>query len=231
MDITKFKDIHKGEAMLLVGNGENLHLTPPEQFNYPSIGMNTIHRYEGWIPDYYVAIDRRVWHEFGEEIEKKFGDIPKFIPTPKMLRWRGKNFYRFRNRTGPLYPKGKENLWQEINEQTQITWRNVMHVAIKLAYFMGANPILIIGMQHKQHNAMAHFWGDDEKMTPDSVPINNIFEGYKQLVAGLHSHDVEIFNISQDTYVPDDVIPTANAEDWYKKKRSKKSWQNKNDQQ
>ncbi len=218
MDITKFKDIHKGKTILLVGNGENLSLTPPEKFDYPSIGMNTICLYEGWKPTYYVAVDRRVWHEYGTLVEKKFGDIPKFIPTPKLLRWRGKNFCRFRNRTGPLYPKGKENLWQDvINEQTQITWGNVMHVAIKLAYFMGAKTILIIGMEHKPHNAMAHFWGDDEKMTPDSVPLNNVFKGYQQLVAGLKTHGVKIYNISKKTHVPKDVIPQDDAENWINK--------------
>jgi hypothetical protein len=219
MDINKFKNIHKGGTILLVGNGENLKDTPPENFDYPSIGMNTICLYDGWKPDYFVAVDRRVWHEFGSIIENKFEDIPKFIPTPKMLRWRGKNFYRFRNRPGPLYPKGKENVWQEINEETPVTWGNVMHVAIKLAYFMGAKTILIIGMQHKPHNAMAHFWGNDEKMTPDSVPINNVFKGYKQLVDGLHSHNVKIFNISENTYVPESVIPRDKAKNWIKKSK------------
>ncbi len=216
MDINKFKNIHKGETILLVGNGENLHLTPPEDFDYPSIGMNTIHLYDRWMPDYYVAVDRRTMNEFGEAIYKKFENIPKFIPKPKLLRWRGKEFYRFKNRAGPLYRNG-ENLWQEDIEHAEITWRNVMHVAIKLAYFMGAKTILIIGMQHKPHNAMAHFWGDDEKMTPDSVPINNIFKGYKQLVDGLHAHKVKIFNISEDTYVPENVIPRDKAKNWMKK--------------
>lgn len=216
MEITRFRDVHKGLTVLLVGNGENLHLTPPESFDYPSIGMNTIHLYEGdWIPDYYVTVDRRVWHEFGEAVYKRFRNIPKFIPKPKLLRWRGEQFYRFSNRPGPLYPRRKdENLWQDNIERSPVTWGNVMHVAIKLAYFMGAGTILIIGMQHKPHNARAHFWGTDEGM-PKNAALADIFKGYKQLTAGLHARGVDIFNISKDTYVPDDVIPQDDAENWH----------------
>lgn len=216
MDITKFKNIHKDETILLVGNGANLELTPPEDFNYPAIGMNTIHLYEGWMPDYYVTVDRRLMNEFGEAVYARFKDIPKFTPKPKLLRWRGDGFYRFKNRPGPLYPKGKENLWQDDIEHRPVIWGNVMHVAIKLAYFMGASTILIIGMEHKPKNAQKHFWGSDEKVSKD-LPLKEIFEGYKQLVEGLKRHKVEIFNISEDTYVPKDVIPHDKAKNWISK--------------
>lgn len=216
MDITRFKDVHKDQTILLVGNGENLKLTPPEKFDYPSIGMNTIHLYEGWKPTYYVALDRRVLVEFGEAIYKKFKDIPKFTPKPKLLRWRGDNFYRFHNRVGPLYPKGKENLWQEINEHTQITWGNVMHVAIKLAFYMGAKTILIVGMEHKPHKAKNHFWGEDVGMASEDANLKDIYKGYTELVAGLKSHKIKIYNISKETYVPETVIPRDDAENWYR---------------
>ena len=213
MDIAKFKNAHECETVLLVGNGENLKLTPPESFDYPTIGMNTIHLYEGWRPTYYVAVDRRVWNEFGAAIDRKFSNIPKFTPKPKLLRWRGENFYRFHNRPGPLYPKGDESIWQEDIENAQVTWGNVMHVAIKLAYFMGAKTILIIGMEHKPHNARGHFWGKDEGMPPDAN-LKSIYKGYSELVDGLKAHGVKIYNISKKTYVPETVIPRDDAGNW-----------------
>lgn len=216
MEITKFKNIHKGKTVLIVGNGENLSQTPPEDFDYPSIGMNTIHLYEGWKPDYYVTVDRRMMNEFGEAVYKKFETVPKFTPKPKLLRWRGKEFYRFSGRVGPLYHHG-ENLWQEDIEHAQVTYRNVMHVAIKLAYFMGAKTILIIGMEHKPHNARGHFWGADEGM-PEDAALKDIFEGYQQLVAGLKKHRVKLLNISENTYVPEEVIPKDKAKNWLPKK-------------
>lgn len=214
MEITKFKNIHRGGTILIVGNGGNLLETPPEDFDYPSIGMNTIHLYEGWKPTYYTAVDRRLMREFGEDIYKKFENVPKFTPKPKLLKWRGSEFYRFNNRVGPLYPKGKERLWQEvIDKETPITWGNVMHVAIKLAYYMGAKTILIIGMQHKPHEGQKHFWGNDNDGIADT-PIKNILKGYEQLVAGLKRHRVKIFNISENTYVPKEVIPRDKYKNW-----------------
>ena len=68
MDYLAFRDIHKGETALLVGNGTNLSLTPPFLFNYPAFGMNTIHKYEGWKPKYYTGVDNRLMREFGKDI-------------------------------------------------------------------------------------------------------------------------------------------------------------------
>lgn len=212
-DISSFRNVHAGETILLVGNGENLHLTPPEAFDYPSIGMNTIHLYDGWTPDYYVAVDRRLMREFGEAVIEKFAGIPKFIPTPKLLRWRGPNFYRFRNRPGPLYSRRSGKIWQDDIGRAEVTWVNVMHVAIKLAYYMGAQTILIVGMQHKPANGQAHFWGGDAQGAIDP-PLADIFDGYKQLSAELYRRGVQLINISQDTYVPEEIIPQDDWENW-----------------
>jgi hypothetical protein len=214
--IDEFRNIHAGEIMMLVGNSENLYQTPPERFAYPSIGMNTIHLYNGWSPSYYVAVDRRVMREFGDAIVERFAGIPKFIPKPKLTRWRGPNFYRFHNRPGPLYSRKNGKLWQDDISKAELTYINVMHVAIKLAYFMGAGTILIIGMQHKPGNANAHFWGTDTGIKCDG-PIAEIFDGYRQLSAELQRRGVQIYNLSQDTYVPGEIIPQDDWETWVTK--------------
>jgi hypothetical protein len=214
MDISKLKDIHKDETFLIVGNGPNLSLTPPEMFDFPSLGMNTIHLYEGWKPNYYTAGDRRVMNEFGNAIAKKFADIPKIVPKPKLNLWRGENFYRFPNAPGPLFTGRHGNkIWQDDIARTEMTYLCIMHIAIKLAYYMGAGTILIIGMYHKPNTAKSHFWGVDEGMKSNSDRLNEIFKGYKVLTAGIQKSGRKIFNISQDTYVPDDVIP---QDDWRK---------------
>ena len=220
MSISKFKDRHKGKNILLVGNGENLHLTPPEKFAIPSIGMNTIHLYEGWAPDYFVTVDRRVYREFGKEIEKKFSDIPKFIPAPRLKMWAGENFYRFRNLQGLLWPKNKRNIWQDDIETHPVIYGNVMHVAIKLAYFMGAKKILIIGMEHKPHKSNAHFWGDDSGMSIDT-PTKGWQEGYRLLGIELKKRGVKLLNISQETFVSDGIIEIDNWKKFIKKPKKK----------
>jgi len=221
MSISKFRDIHKGKTILLVGNGSNLHLTPPDKFDMPSIGMNTIHLYKGWSPDYFVTVDRRVHREFGKEIEKKFVDIPKFLPSPRLLKWTGENFYYFRHSQGLLWPKNKRGMWQDDIEAQPVIYGNVMHVAIKFAYFMGAKKIIIIGMEHEPHKSNAHFWGDDSGMSVDQY-TKDWQDGYKILADELKKRKVKLLNISQETFVSDSIIP---IDDWKKftKKPKKKA--------
>jgi hypothetical protein len=207
--LPSFHNLYAGETCLLVGNGLNLTKTPPELFDYPSFGMNTIHKYKGWQPTYYVAVDSRVMREFGDEITEKFRDIPKFIPTPNLDRWQGENFYRWFHRPGPLWPRVQGvSFPSDVLSETGITYGNVMHVAMQLAYFMGFSTLLIIGMEHGK-NPRAHFWGEDEGMN-GVVPVEDWINAYRVLREGM---GVTMLNLSEDTCVPESVIP---RDDWQK---------------
>ena len=107
-----FYNKHKGETALLVGNGPNLYKTPPEWFNYPSFGLNTIHKYPSWRPTYYVAVDYCIYDEFGLEINSAFPDLPKFVPSPVADKWTGENFYRFPKRTGQIRVPDKQDVFK-----------------------------------------------------------------------------------------------------------------------
>ena len=190
-----------------MGNGPNLTLTPPEQFDYPTFGMNTCHLWQGeWIPTYYTAVDQRVMREFGDAICEKFTDVPKFVPRPNLNQWKGENFYRFLHSPGGLmrehYSAADETaLWRD-----GIGYYNVMHVAIQLAMHMGFAKCLMIGVQHRPHKAQLHFWGTDHGMV--SMHFPEWLEGYQYL-----TDKIELINISPDTWVPEDVLP---RDDWRK---------------
>ncbi len=163
-DISQFKDAHVGETMLIVGNGKNVKETPPELFPYPSIGCNTIHLYEGWKPTYYTAVDNRVAKEFGADIVERFADVPKLVPD-RLRYWQEyyhtNHFYYFNIRPGVLWSlNDAADLWQ--NDISTMTYGNIIHVAIKLCWYMGAKKIIIIGMEHKPQNGRTHFWGADD---------------------------------------------------------------------
>lgn len=203
----QFYQIHAGETCLLVGNGENLHLTPPAWFDYPSFGMNTIHLYDGWMPTYYCAVDKRVMVEFGEDIVKKYKDIPKFVPRPNLDKWQGENFYRFLHRPGD-WVGGRCAGQKESMTRDGITYKNVMHVAIQLAWYMGFKTMLMIGVHHKPYKAQVHFWGTDHGM-PATQTTEIWFDGYRHFTR----QGFTLLNISQDTYLSEDIIP---RDDWQK---------------
>ncbi len=203
MKLSDFYNLHAGETALLVGNGINLHETPPEWFDYPSLGMNTCHLWEGdWVPTYYCAVDQRVMREFGDAIAGKFKAIPKFIPRPNLNKWRGENFYRFLHRPGEIATGAAA---EDALTEDGIAYRNVMHVAIQLAWHMGFTKMLMIGVQHKPYKAQEHFWGTDHGMPAQAQ--DDWFPAYKFFA----EERLDLVNISVDTYVPPDILPRG---DW-----------------
>lgn len=210
MDIRHFYNLHKGETCLLVGNGPNLEKTPPELFNVPQIGMNTIHKRAGYVPDYYVAVDSRMMREF-PEVAEVYRDVPKFIPTPNLDKWQGENFYRFYHRPDFLYPRSNVPLKHDgLLTEEGITYANVMHVAMQIAFYMGFTTLLMVGVYHGPHGKL-HFWGADEGVCTDTPPLDEWFAAYKLLADGMKQAGVRVLNISEDTHVPDDVLP---RDDW-----------------
>jgi hypothetical protein len=207
MLLEDFHNIHAGGTMLLVGNGENLRLTPPARFRYPSIGMNTIHKYDNWTPTYYTTVDNRVWREFGDEIERRFSGIPKFIPTPNLDIWQGLNFYRWLHRPGEIMADRSPSALSN-----GLAFQNIMHVALQLAYWMGAANILMIGVHHQPNNNKAHFWGRDDGI-PNPAPLDLWLKEYKKLSDSMQENGVTILNISENTHVPDSVLK---RDDWRK---------------
>jgi len=206
--LTHFHNLHAGETALLVGNGPNLHLTPPQWFGYPSFGMNTIHLYEGWIPDYYITVDKRVFREFGREIENKFRNIPKFIPKPNLNEWQGENFIRFLHRPDAgIAPPTRDFL------SNGFSFSNVMSVALQLAWHMGFSTCLLIGVEHKPFKAQNHFWGVDHGMTA-TPPVDDWFGAYSEIVSAMQKAGITVLNISENTCLSDEIIPRGDWRDW-----------------
>ena len=208
MELKDFYNHHKGETCLIVGVGPNLKLTPPEWFDYPSLSCNTIIKYQGWKPTYYVGVDERLRVENGAEIVEVYKDVPKFFPSPDWDELEGENIYRFKHRTGAdLLAGGSPNTPDALTSKG-ITYRRIMDAVIQIAWHMGFETMLMIGVQHKPNNPRVHFWGDDTGAIVEQ-PLTHWFSGYQEL-----SRQVNILNISADTYVPDDVLPRDDFRNW-----------------
>jgi hypothetical protein len=161
------------------------------------------------MPDYYTAVDQRVLREFGKDINERYGKIPKFIPRPNLDTWQGENIYRFVHRPGPFLvgsPKRVELM------DDGIRYGCIMHVAMQLAAWMGFDTLLMIGVHHDQQKAQAHFWGWDDGM--HDPPVAQWLGEYKEIVSHFAAHRIRVLNISQDTCVPDDILPRGDWRDW-----------------
>jgi hypothetical protein len=88
-----------------------------------------------------------------------------------------------------------------------------MNAAMILAWHMGFTTILIIGMEQKPGigELKKHFWGTFEPQ-PDNQFDTHWNIGYKNIVRAI-DNTVKVLNISEGTFVPEDIIP---RDDWRK---------------
>lgn len=213
-ELSDFWMRHKGETCIIAGVGPNLHKTPPQLFGYPSFGVNTIYRYEGWMPTYYVGVDHRLMVEDGSAVAEAYPNVPKFIPRPDWDSLQtGSNFYRFAHRPGSQYIIGGQSpMAKEALTTYGITYFRIMDAVFQIAAWMGFTTLLCIGMEHKPNERRELFWGHDH-----AEPENDFYyeeEGYKFFS---HALPVRILNISADTYVPEDVLPRDDWKNWITK--------------
>jgi len=211
MKIEDAHNRHKGETALMVGNGKNIYKTPPEWFDYPSFGLNTIFYYKDWKPTYYVAVDACMYEGYGEMVKAAYPDVPKFVPSDLNL-WTGDNFLYFKHRKGEAVTGGKP-VTDANALRDGIGYTNSMTAAMQIAIHMGFTTLLMIGVEQKPGygELVTHFWGDDPQMPKGQTDeFWNI--GYKQV--RMSQPHVKVFNLSVDTYVPENILPRDSWQNW-----------------
>lgn len=210
--LTDFYGKHRGETCLVIGLGPNLHLTPPALFSYPSFGINTFYKYEYHKPTYFVGVDERLKLEDGKAIVEQYADIPKFFPAPDWNDLQGKNIYRFVHRPGSQYVTGGQPITaKESLTRYGITYYRIMDAVFQIAAWMGFETILCIGIQHKPGTRRELFWGYDHGEPENAFEFEEA--GYRYFSNAL---PCRILNISEDTYVPEDVLPRDDYRKWMK---------------
>ena len=216
MNIADFYNLHKGQTCLICGVGPNLSLTPPNWFDYPSFGVNTIFRtpqgadFGGWKPTYFVGVDDHLQRRYGDDILAAYPDVPKFIPYPDRDSWHGPNFYRFYHRAGEVIWGGHHPNRPNGLVSPGLGYRRIMDAVLQIAWYMGFTTMLMIGISHKPNTRQDHFWGfADYDPTRDFVYEEM---GYSEVSRAMGAK-VKVLNISEDTYVPADVLP---RDDWQK---------------
>jgi hypothetical protein len=207
-----FYNYHAGETCVIAGVGPNLKLTPPEWFNYPSFSVNTIYLYEGWKPDYYVAVDLDMLKLYNTDVVNVYQDVTKFIPTPDFDELRGDNFFRFVHRDDNYHMAGQYANQPKALTGHGIGYKRVMDAVFQIAWYMGFTTLLLIGVQHKQDTRNTHFWGFEPR-DPANTNFEHETNGLAHFTRSLMGEGIRVLNISEDTYVPETVVP---RDDWRK---------------
>jgi hypothetical protein len=146
--LAALKDNHKGERAFIIGNGPSLRQTDLSKLrNEFTFGMNRIYLLFpelGFHTTYFVSINDLVIGQFAEEILAQ--------PMPKFLAWHSHHHFPtnlptpnlptflYTTYTGPRF----------INDVTGRVWEGatVTNVALQLAFHMGFQQVLLIGVDH-----------------------------------------------------------------------------------
>jgi FkbM family methyltransferase len=143
--IGAFKDKHKGERCVIIGNGPSLNKMDLSFLKHETcFGMNRIYLgFEKWgfTPTYYVTVNKLVIEQSVEEI---LG-----IPCPKFIS--NKGIAHLPNREDVIFIKtlpyrgGPFSLDPATGVKEGST---VTYVAMQLAYYMGFETVILIGVDH-----------------------------------------------------------------------------------
>ena len=131
-----------GETCLIIGNGPSLAAIPDDLLNkYTSFGCNRIWEREGFTPDYYVAVDGWV----PMENEGPFSKLESTVFLPENFQWPAD--YYFRHDYHPMWLMEK-NLHPGYLRETGIAWVGVTHAMLQIAFFMGYERFLCVGLDN-----------------------------------------------------------------------------------
>lgn len=140
----KLKNAHRGQRAFILGNGPSLRNTDVRKLKgEQTFGMNRVYLAFpewGFQTSYFVSVNDLVIQQAAAEIMA--------LPMPKFLSWRARRHVQptadtiFLNSTyeRPTFAKdARGRLWEGAT---------VTYVALQLAYHMGFDPVILIGVDH-----------------------------------------------------------------------------------
>lgn len=166
--VRSLKDRHRGKPMLIVGNGPSLNNTPLDEFAHiPSIGMNKIdliYKRTLWRPELVVCINNLVARQ------NQAAFLENSIPV--YLAWKSRWFIESGNRKRfNFYDTNLSNAFSTNPERGLGSSATVTYIALQIAYWMGANPAILFGVDHS-----FNFTGPESTYQKREGPDTNHFD-------------------------------------------------------
>lgn len=144
--IQSFQGIHKGKRCFIVANGPSLKKTNLELLNNEiTFGLNRIYLNfisSSFRPTYYLAVNELILEQFSHEISD--------LAMPKFLNWNRRfHFNPDINNIIFLKPKFVVNdFFQQDLTHPMVFGATVTFAAIQLAFYMGFEKVILVGMDH-----------------------------------------------------------------------------------
>jgi hypothetical protein len=185
--LAHYKDIHKGERCFILGNGPSLKHTDVSKLKGEyTFGMNRVYLAFpewGFHTSYFVSINALVIEQCAEDILA--------LPMPKFLSWHAHQhitptddlIFLHTTYTGPKFSSDvRGRVWESAT---------VTYVAIQLAYYMGFEEVVLIGVDHSfkskgDPNQTVVSQGDD----PDHFNAEYFGKGFRWQIPDLDTSEI-----------------------------------------
>lgn len=144
-ELPQYKNIHTGKRCFILGNGPSLKDTDLKKLkNEFTFGMNRIYlafQDMGFKTSYYVSVNDLVIEQCAADIQNL--DIPRFVSWRAGRNWLTKEEQLYFLYTTYTEPKFAKNICNRLWESATVTY-----VALQLAYYMGFEEAILIGVDH-----------------------------------------------------------------------------------
>jgi hypothetical protein len=144
--LRKLENVHKGERCIIVANGPSLKKTNLNLLsNEISFGLNRIYlsfNDTAFRPTYYVTMNELILEQFSSEIMQ--------LDMPKFLNWNRRSYFDSHD-DQTFFLKSKlviRDFFQKDMTKPLVVGATVTFVALQIAYFMGFQEIILIGLDH-----------------------------------------------------------------------------------
>jgi len=197
--LSNYRDKHKGHRCFIIGNGPSLkHTDLTKLRNEFTFGMNRIYLAFpelGFSTTYFLSVNNLVIQQSADDIRD--------LPIPKFLTWRARSFlqptddtiFLFTTYTGQKFAKdARERLWEGAT---------VTYVALQIAFHMGFNPVILIGVDHSfstkgKPNTTIVSQGDD----PDHFDARYFGKGFRWQLPDLETSEAA-YKMAHEAYASD----------------------------
>lgn len=155
-DLTPFKDKHRGQTCVIIGNGPSLNKIDFKTLEkFITFGVNGIfYKFDelGFVPDYYVVEDTAVMQDNVVRIQDFYGKKASFFPTIYKKYFKkldNRYFFRMDRRfyEGRSYGHEIPQFSRDCNDRIFCN-QSVTFINLQLAMYMGFSKILLVGMDH-----------------------------------------------------------------------------------
>ena len=194
--VRQFRDMHRGQHCFVLGTGPSLNAVDLERLNREyTFGVNGIHlarEDKGFEPTYYVVEDALYLEQHAEEINQTDYSV-RFFPerySDFISQPCGETYFLLFDWSvyNSKLPSYRNPTFSTDVEQRMGAGGSIIFVALQLAYYMGFDPVYLVGMDHTK------------VIPPGAVPLRNNryrFEGKDP------NHFRDDYLAAEDVFLPD----------------------------